>query len=225
VNYHGPYILTRLLEPVLIASKPSRVVNVASVEHRIGYIKDIRKFMFDAKKFLYSETKLGNVLLTYEHQRRLGSFGVQVCLYFCFNLVVIGLMYKAYPDDCQHRLQVLLRLRPYPVRGHRLLCVSLFQHCNGIYISAVAHGCVPMPILQWHLHICSGSHVCLPVLPLLPTSTALLSTSTVFVVYQYCLCCLPVLPCCLPILALLSTSTAFLSATGPRYAALLHGNS
>jgi len=111
------------------------------------------------------------------------------------------------------------------VRGHRLLCVSLFQHCNGIYISAVAHGCVPMPILQWHLHICSGSHVCLPVLPLLPTSTAFLSTSTVFVVYQYCLCCLPVLPCCLPILALLSTSTAFLSATGPRYAALLHGNS
>ena len=80
VNYHGPYILTRLLEPVLIASKPSRVVNVASVEHRIGYIKDIRKFMFDAKKFLYSETKLGNVLLTYEHQRRLGSYGVQVCL-------------------------------------------------------------------------------------------------------------------------------------------------
>ncbi len=36
--------------------------------------------MFDAKKFLYSETKLGNVLLTYEHQRRLGSYGVQVCL-------------------------------------------------------------------------------------------------------------------------------------------------
>ncbi|DBA88388.1 TPA: hypothetical protein ACH3X2_004882 [Trebouxia sp. C0005] len=79
VNYHGPYILTRLLEPVLIASKPSRVVNVASVEHRIGYIKDIRKFMFDAKKFLYSETKLGNVLLTYEHQRRLGAYGVQSC--------------------------------------------------------------------------------------------------------------------------------------------------
>lgn len=78
VNYHGPYTLTRLLEPVLIASKPSRIVNVASVEHRNGYIKEVRKFMFDAKKFLYSETKLANVLLTYEHQRRLGSLGVQV---------------------------------------------------------------------------------------------------------------------------------------------------
>ena len=78
VNYHGPYTLTRLLEPVLIASKPSRVVNLASVEHRNGFIKDIRKLMFDAKKFLYSQTKLGNVLLTYEHQRRLGAHGVQV---------------------------------------------------------------------------------------------------------------------------------------------------
>lgn len=79
VNYHGPYTLSRLLEPVLIASQPSRIVNVASVEHRNGYVRDIKKFMFDAKKFLYSETKLGNVLFTYEHQRRLGSLGVQSC--------------------------------------------------------------------------------------------------------------------------------------------------
>ncbi len=41
------------------------------------------------------------------------------------NLVLIGLLYKAYPDDCQHRLEILLRLRPYPMRGHQLLC-SLF---------------------------------------------------------------------------------------------------
>ena len=87
VNYHGPYTLTRLLEPVLIASKPSRVVNVASVEHRIGYIRDLKKFMFDAKQFLYSGTKLGNVLFTYEHQRRLGALGVQVGFQTetCFN--------------------------------------------------------------------------------------------------------------------------------------------
>jgi len=38
---------------------------------------------------------------------------------------MIGLLYKAYPDGCQ---QVLLRLRPYSMRGHRLLqdnCVCL----------------------------------------------------------------------------------------------------
>ncbi len=32
-------------------------------------------------------------------------------------VVMIGLLYKAYPE------QVLLRLRPYPVKGHRLLCI------------------------------------------------------------------------------------------------------
>lgn len=85
VNYHGPYTLTRLLEPVLIASKPCRIVNVASVEHRIGYIRDLKKFMFDAKQFLYSGTKLGNVLFTYEHQRRLGALGVQVGMKFVPN--------------------------------------------------------------------------------------------------------------------------------------------
>ena len=51
---------------------------MASVEHRIGYIRDLKKFVFDAKHFLYSGTKLGNVLFTYEHQRRLGALGVQV---------------------------------------------------------------------------------------------------------------------------------------------------
>ncbi len=38
------------------------------------------------------------------------------------DLIVIGLLYKAYPNGCQHRLQVLLMLRPYPVRGHRFFC-------------------------------------------------------------------------------------------------------
>ncbi len=39
-----------------------------------------------------------------------------------FDLVLIGRLYKAYLDGCQHRLQILLRLRPYPMRGHWLLC-------------------------------------------------------------------------------------------------------
>ena len=166
VNYHGPYILTRLLEPVLIASKPSRVVNVASVEHRIGYIKDIRKFMFDAKKFLYSETKLGNVLLTYEHQRRLGPYGVQVCYYsrHCNDICTSALPLPPPPT----------MPGPDPGPGPGVSTSTAFvvyQYC-----------------------LC-----CLPVLPLLSTSTAFLSTSTASVVYQYCLCCLPVLPCCLPL--------------------------
>jgi len=37
------------------------------------------------------------------------------------DLALIGLLYKAYPNGCQHRLQVLPRLRLYSMRGHRLL--------------------------------------------------------------------------------------------------------
>ena len=37
------------------------------------------------------------------------------------DLALIGLLYKAYPNRCQHRLQVLLRLKFYSMRGHRLL--------------------------------------------------------------------------------------------------------
>jgi len=38
---------------------------------------------------------------------------------------MIGLVYKAYPDGCRHKYTYLPRLRPYPVRGHRLLCWSM----------------------------------------------------------------------------------------------------
>jgi len=47
-------------------------------------------------------------------------------------LVMIGLLYKAYPDGCQ---QVLLRLRPHPMRGHQLLSLSIIN----------LHHCMPSP--------------------------------------------------------------------------------
>jgi len=36
---------------------------------------------------------------------------------FAVSLVVIGLLYMAYPDDC-------------PMRGHRLLCTACILHCT-----------------------------------------------------------------------------------------------
>ncbi len=41
----------------------------------------------------------------------------------CYSLVVIGLVYKAYPDGCRNEYTFLPRLRPYPVRGHWTLYV------------------------------------------------------------------------------------------------------
>ena len=80
VNYLGPYHLTRLLEPQLATSAPSRVVNVSSIMHRSGHVdSDPKSFLKDWNKgSQYSNTKLGNVLFTYEAQRRLGPKGIQV---------------------------------------------------------------------------------------------------------------------------------------------------
>jgi NAD(P)-dependent dehydrogenase (short-subunit alcohol dehydrogenase family) len=42
VNYLGPYLLTRLLEPALAAGAPSRVVNVSSIMSRFGEIENAK---------------------------------------------------------------------------------------------------------------------------------------------------------------------------------------
>ena len=45
VNYVGPYMLTRLLEPCLRAAGHARVVNVSSVTHRYGIIDNPAAFL------------------------------------------------------------------------------------------------------------------------------------------------------------------------------------
>ena len=45
VNYVGPYMLTRLLEPCLRAAGHARVVNVSSVTHRYGSIGNPAAFL------------------------------------------------------------------------------------------------------------------------------------------------------------------------------------
>ncbi|GBF90754.1 hypothetical protein Rsub_03055 [Raphidocelis subcapitata] len=79
VNHLGPYTLTRMLESKLVASK-ARVVNVASVTHRITRIKDARALFTDWKGGFYQHNKLANVYFAFELQRRLGARGLQACV-------------------------------------------------------------------------------------------------------------------------------------------------
>lgn len=66
VNYVGPFHLTYLLLEKLIASKPSRIVNVSSIAHRIAKlnIEDLKKCSSQYHVFRYSKTKLCDVLWT-----------------------------------------------------------------------------------------------------------------------------------------------------------------
>ena len=78
-NHLGHFALTGLLLPFLKNTKGSRVVNVSSIGHRSGKM-NFDNFMFENGGYsifkAYANTKLSNLLFTYELQRRFEKFNV-----------------------------------------------------------------------------------------------------------------------------------------------------
>lgn len=88
VNHLAPFLLTGLLLERLKASAPARIVIVASASHRFGTLDHIR--VRGEKQWCgllagwraYNQSKLANVLFTYELARRLEGTGVTAnCLH------------------------------------------------------------------------------------------------------------------------------------------------
>ena len=73
-NHFGPFLLTGLLLPQLVASEDARVVTVSSPMHRLARKAPLgdptRKQGRYARWIAYSQTKLANLLFTYELERR-----------------------------------------------------------------------------------------------------------------------------------------------------------
>lgn len=84
VNHLAPFLLTRLLEPALVAAAPSRVVNVSSRMHSMGKLdfQDLQS----ARKYRmypsYSVSKLAMVMATFDLAERWQPLGITVnCLH------------------------------------------------------------------------------------------------------------------------------------------------
>ena len=77
-NHLGPFLLTHLLLPVLTASAPSRVVTVSSGVQAMAKMdfEDLQGVKSYSEIRSYNQSKLANLLFTYELARRLKGTGV-----------------------------------------------------------------------------------------------------------------------------------------------------
>ncbi len=87
VDYLAPYMLSYLLENLLIASAPSRIVNVASAgQAPINFDDIMLERSYDGMQ-AYCQAKLADVMLTIDQAGELSGTGVTVnCLHPAFNM-------------------------------------------------------------------------------------------------------------------------------------------
>jgi NAD(P)-dependent dehydrogenase (short-subunit alcohol dehydrogenase family) len=118
LNHLAPFMLTNLLLDRLVASAPARVVTVSSRVQSTGII-DFDDLMGERKysgSRAYSQSKLANVMFTYELSRRLEGIGVTA------NALHPGVTRTAFgaEDSVRAMRPVIAVLRPFflsPERG------------------------------------------------------------------------------------------------------------
>ncbi len=84
-NHLGHFALTALLFPRLTATPGARVVNVSSLAHHFGFVNffNLHGQLFYDPFFAYAQSKLANLLFTYELHRRCRAGGVDITAVAC----------------------------------------------------------------------------------------------------------------------------------------------
>src|SRR3989454_3745122 len=104
-NHLGHFLLTNLLLDVLKASAPSRVINITSSAHR-GTTIDFDDLKGEKKYsgyHAYSQSKLANVLFTYQLAKRLEGTGITV------NCLHPGVVRTGFGKDVTGLMSILVR--------------------------------------------------------------------------------------------------------------------
>jgi len=140
VNHLAPFLLTNLLLDRLRASAPARVVTVSSGAQAMGRIdlEDLQGARGYNGQRAYNQSKLANVMFTYELARRLGGSGVTA------NALHPGVVRTAFGQEDSGRWMRLMLpvVRPFmksPERGADtsvLLASSpALEHVSGSYFA------------------------------------------------------------------------------------------
>lgn len=81
VNHLGPFLLTQLLLSSLMKSENARIINLSSTSHYFGKMR-FDDLFFVKRKYnglkAYEQSKLANVLFSYELARTLKDYGITV---------------------------------------------------------------------------------------------------------------------------------------------------
>ena len=76
VNYLAPFLLSRMLEPLLVRSQPARIVNVASLGQDPVDFDDVMLERGYSGTRAYGQSKLALIMLTFDQAARLSEHGV-----------------------------------------------------------------------------------------------------------------------------------------------------
>jgi len=123
VNYLAPFLLTHELLDVLVASAPSRIVNVSSTAHNMGRVDldDLQSERRYGALRTYGSAKLMNIMFTYELAKRLDSSGVTV------NVLHPGFVATNFGRDSNRAIRFFYRIaRPFEKNSHEGAKTSVY---------------------------------------------------------------------------------------------------
>jgi NAD(P)-dependent dehydrogenase (short-subunit alcohol dehydrogenase family) len=123
VNHLAPFLLTNLLLDTLRASAPARVVTVSSMAHRGVTIPfdDLQQTHGYHPWTVYGQTKLANLLFTYELARRLEGSGV------CANALHPGFVASGFNKNNGPLMAFAMTLaRPFAISVERGAQTSIY---------------------------------------------------------------------------------------------------